>query len=660
MATIKNKVNELLYSAPERITGATVKLSSGPNTVLIVPKGGTMPIPEVLTVTASMAGYTQPQYKWFVRFDDNSEFIEQIGYTTNPFIYGNSWYTEYNTSTVVQVKVEVSEASGVGTYGVNTSSDILAIPVIREGNDGVSINSITLTLYKRTTNNTAPVLTTTGNATYSFTTSTVVGQPSGWTQTVPSNSIGQYLWSTSIRIASTSNSYSFANINWSSPVQVASDGITGTNTAIIYAYKRSADLVVDNPGDIVYNFTSNSITNTVLANDWSKTIPSGMDALYVTTVTAASKESTVTIAPSQWSTPVVLATSGITVATVYLYIRTNSSSNPPTLNTTGSCTYTFSNGVLSGSIPSGWTQLLPAVASGSVLWAVQATASGSSSVDTILNNEWSAPRVLSTGGSRGNRQLYSNNVGHTSNFVYLNNAAGADSYAAKAAALILSSTTAEDVIPTTPVTGDIVTFTNGTNYIYTIAYNASTSAWEPPGTVIDGTLLVTGSVTAAKIDSTGLSIKDANGNIILSAGVPLKSANLDPSITSSITTAQTLATSAAATASTAQTTATAAATAASNKLSKSGTDTLSATISVNAVTGAGFRAGDLTWNSSGVRTGGKGVAMTPGGITSHNGVRTTFNLDASTGDATFGGVAQSADGLFVIDFVNKTIKITTI
>lgn len=42
-----------------------------------------------------------------------------------------------------------------------------------------------------------------------------------------------------------------------------------------------------------------------------------------------------------------------------------------------------------------------------------------------------------------------------------------------------------------------------------------------PGTVIDGSLLVTGSVTAAKIDSRGLTIRAPDGTVILSAGVPL-------------------------------------------------------------------------------------------------------------------------------------------
>ena len=50
-----------------------------------------------------------------------------------------------------------------------------------------------------------------------------------------------------------------------------------------------------------------------------------------------------------------------------------------------------------------------------------------------------------------------------------------------------------------------------------------------------------------------------------------------------------------------------------NKLNKNAADTLSAVLSVQAATVAGLRVGDLEWNASGVRTLGKGVAMTPAG-----------------------------------------------
>ena len=139
-------------------------------------------------------------------------------------------------------------------------------------------------------------------------------------------------------------------------------------------------------------------------------------------------------------------------------------------------------------------------------------------------------------------------------------------------------------------------------------------------------------------------------------------------------TAQTTANNAATAAAAAQTTANNAATAAADRLSKSVASILGATVSINAVAGAGFVAGDMTWNAAGARTAGKGVAMTPGGIVGHNGTDVTFAVNATTGNATFkgditgsngtfsgtvqAGILKSSDNLFVIDLASKYISIS--
>lgn len=66
------------------------------------------------------------------------------------------------------------------------------------------------------------------------------------------------------------------------------------------------------------------------------------------------------------------------------------------------------------------------------------------------------------------------------------------------------------------VVDDHVTISNGSTYVYTKRWNGS--AWVDIGTVINGALLVTGSVTAAKINSNGLDVRAADGTLILSAG----------------------------------------------------------------------------------------------------------------------------------------------
>jgi len=117
-------------------------------------------------------------------------------------------------------------------------------------------------------------------------------------------------------------------------------------------------------------------------------------------------------------------------------------------------------------------------------------------------------------GIRGSRQLYSTDAAYVSGYDFDGGgaiASGAASYAAKATALIAAATAGSN--PTTPINGDTVTFTNGTNYVYTITHNGTT--WVPPGTVIDGSLLVTGSVTTSAIAAgtinVGLNITSTDG-----------------------------------------------------------------------------------------------------------------------------------------------------
>jgi len=91
-----------------------------------------------------------------------------------------------------------------------------------------------------------------------------------------------------------------------------------------------------------------------------------------------------------------------------------------------------------------------------------------------------------------------------------------------------TDTLANITVPTTKVVGDVVTISSGT---YVMEKRWTGSAWVETGTVLDGKLIVSGSiltaslaagaVTADKVDARGLSIKDSTGNIILNAGLTL-------------------------------------------------------------------------------------------------------------------------------------------
>lgn len=784
MAELLNSRNKLLNEAATRILGAAVYITSGVAASFTIPANATTTVPGNITLTAVPSRYVSPQYTWSYRFGDAGSFIT-IANSDSPnyeVVGDSSFLTQAAGSNIVQYKVDVVETA---TQGANPSSFTISLPILRQGvnsvlgvlsnesqsvyadadgvvPDGTVIES-TLYIYNGTSDDSAN-----WSASINASTGVTASLVSGKTISVqlPLNTLNGY-----VDITATRQGYPNVVKRFTiSKVLAGQDGVIGADgnsNALVYAYKRSASAPTDNPGAVDYSFTTNSITTATLANNWQKTIPAGIDPLYVVVATASSSTGTDTIASGEWASPVLLVqngTNGLNTATVFLYARNNSTATAPTLATTGSATYTFSTGVLSGTIPSGWTTAIPDVASGTVIWAAQATASSSTATDTIANTEWSTPRVLaqkgdtgsdgndgvsptsyevsavspvinrsasnvltpsslvvnaySTTGSaksaysgrfkiyedgvlkytsstnqssytytpvspatvslfkielylaggtttlldsqevpvtvsgssgitisisntaftapadssgavstytgsgttiqvfegstaltyrttlgtnassftigtptlsvanaitvgarsgdgtttatvanhsamsnsvsavvisypitynrangaqatqtvtqtitkalagsigvRGSRQIYDTNAAYTSTYDFDGDgaiAAGAASYAARATQLVATVTVGLN--PTTPINGDTVTFTNGTDYVYTITHNGT--SWNPPGTIIDGNLLVTGSVTASKINSNGLDIRDGTGNVILSAGSSLQS-----------------------------------------------------------------------------------------------------------------------------------------
>ena len=90
---------------------------------------------------------------------------------------------------------------------------------------------------------------------------------------------------------------------------------------------------------------------------------------------------------------------GLNSATVYLYNK-NTSTTPPALFS-GTFTYTFTSGVLSGGTLNGWSQTPPSIAAGEFLFLSLATASSTAATDTIPYTEFSTPQVISGTGTNG-------------------------------------------------------------------------------------------------------------------------------------------------------------------------------------------------------------------------------------------------------------------
>ena len=258
--------------------------------------------------------------------------------------------------------------------GLPTNTDPVIIGVYGDtGLTGRGITSVIEYYAKSTSNTTEP-------ADNEFTTTV---------QTV--DSVNRYLWTYElITYTDTTTGTTSKRVIG----QYSADGSNGLNNAIVYLYKRATSAPsVDWTDSLTYSFTAKALTT--VPTGWYQTVPSGEDPLYMTLATASSAETTDTIAYTEWSTPVKMASNGVdgmNAATVYLYKRANSA----TIDWTDTLTYTFATGALS-EVPDGWSQTIPS--GDSPLYVTFATASARTATDTIAYTEWATPAVLARNGN---------------------------------------------------------------------------------------------------------------------------------------------------------------------------------------------------------------------------------------------------------------------
>lgn len=453
------------------------------------------------------------------------------------------------------------------------------------------------------------------------------------------------------------------------------------------SFVRNAALTVFTPANaqisaVLQNITGASVAwtvtgATVTGSGNTITITPNSDAAYITVVLNVSGGNLATPLSKTVNMPVVyngakgeVGIAGTMSAFISIYKWTDSST-PPSRPTTTS-TYTWGTGAFTE--PTGWYKTIQTnTTPGHYLWSITIplVAAGTVEESTLDWTDTTNPiRSISYNGSNGSN----------GSATYLIERGSSTDYSAPTNAEVM------DLIGRNPVAGDIATVSYN-NYNGALIYKYGTSwavmtTYIPGSLIVEGTItgdrLVTGTVTADLIDSRGLSIKDASGNVILSAGVPLTDSNISaPSswINSNITigsngalsgggggqvsitglgytgdlnatngapsgtyVAGTLAQTVASNANDAKIAADAATLAVAGKLNKSTADTLSAVISVSTTTVAGLRVGNLVWDSTGVRQSGYGVAITPGGVVGYKADGTnTFSISASNGDAYFAG-----------------------
>jgi len=228
-----------------------------------------------------------------------------------------------------------------------------------------------------------------------------------FTSTIPSGTDEIYACTAVATSQGTTDEVAVAD--WSDPQLLVPKGTNGlpgvgTNTAVVYAYRRSSTALastVKPSTDRTWTFSTASFNNNDLGNSFTSTIPSGTDNLYICTAIASSTESTDSVVAADWTSPQVISangTSGTNSAVVFAYRRSSSALTTEKPDTAR--TYTFADGTFNNTdLGNSFTSNLP---SGSTsLYACTAVAASTGSTDEVAVADWSSPQVIAVQGADG-------------------------------------------------------------------------------------------------------------------------------------------------------------------------------------------------------------------------------------------------------------------
>ena len=187
------------------------------------------------------------------------------------------------------------------TYSVAFKGDTGAAG--RNGTDGY--NTATVYLYRRSESQPTGTSAKPNNTlTYTFSSKALTPSTAlnGWSAEVPTTGTAP-CWLISATANANTAQDTIPTTEWSVPIRIDGiDGIDGLNQATLFYYKRSANSPNTNPGSITYTFADGSTTT--ISDNWTKTIPaSDGNPCWVVSAVAISREGTVNIPSTAWSTP---------------------------------------------------------------------------------------------------------------------------------------------------------------------------------------------------------------------------------------------------------------------------------------------------------------------------------------------------------------------
>ncbi|QDG69431.1 hypothetical protein [Janthinobacterium tructae] len=385
-------------------------------------------------------------------------------------------------STPLYVRVSAASSRNA-TDNIVANEWSSAVQLARDGATGADgTNTAQAFAYKRAAS--APV-DSPGDVVYTFSSAAITTPvdndlANGWTKTIPAGTAPLY-----VRVAAASSRSATDGIaanEWTAAVLLAQDGTpgqNGVNVAPVRIYQRAAVNVAPALPSATCTLTFATGVLTGLNNGWSTQVPTAGGAyLFTSGAAAASKAATDDIPASEWAVATRMAADGengmdgLNVAPVRIYQR-GATSIAPALPS-AACTFTFATGTLAG-LNNGWSTQVP-TAGGAYLFTSGATAASRGATDDIPASEWSAAARLAADGATGQRGTVTVTAPGYSTWsdasaVYELGHAG---YGA-------------------PINRDVVTLYDATHAVTKYFDNG---AWLALGTVLNGNLLVDGSVAA--------------------------------------------------------------------------------------------------------------------------------------------------------------------
>jgi len=216
------------------------------------------------------------------------------------------------------------------------------------------------------------------------------GVPATWYDSPPAGT--ELLWASSGLKAISSTTFT-----WSTPFQIEGEAIVEVS---IY---RKNSAVFSTGGS--YNFVTQTLTP---PTDWLTEPPSltsNNDVIYRISG-VASGSSTQTAATVSYGSPVTYAqrtdgSNGYNSARVLLHKKYTSATLPGAQLFSGTFTYTFSTGALSGGTLNGWSQTAPSLSAGEFLFTSEALAYAAETTVDIPTSSFTTPQITGIAGTDG-------------------------------------------------------------------------------------------------------------------------------------------------------------------------------------------------------------------------------------------------------------------